>query len=242
MDPSLYHRFFEVEDRHWWFVARQRIVLDLIRRSLGPANGRAALDVGCGTGAFLKELSSDWNAWGTDTSELAIEYAKRRGLTQLASGTLNEFRPPVKAFDLITALDVIEHIEDDVTVLRQMGDQLSADGAIIITVPAHPWLWSSHDEINHHFRRYTRRTLRRAIEAAGLRVEYLSPFNTLLFPLALVQRAIARLTRQLLDDGLTVPAPWLNGTLRSIFAMERHAVGHVGLPFGLSLLAVVRKP
>jgi SAM-dependent methyltransferase len=160
----------------------------------------------------------------------------------LALGTLEGSRFPVENFELITALDVIEHIDDDVTVVRQMGDRLSPRGAIIITVPAHPWLWSSHDEINHHVRRYTRQTLRQAIEAAGLRVEYLSYFNTLLFPLALVQRAFARLTGRRLDDGLTVPAAWLNGTLRWIFALERHAVGRVELPFGLSLLAVVRKP
>ena len=83
MDPTLYHKFFEVEERHWWFVARQRIVLDVIRRSLGAGQGRPALDVGCGTGAFLKELSKEWEGWGTDTSELAVEYAKRRGLERV---------------------------------------------------------------------------------------------------------------------------------------------------------------
>jgi SAM-dependent methyltransferase len=242
MDPSLYHRFFEVEDRHWWFVARQRIVLDVIHRVLGPGNGRPALDVGCGTGAFLKELSGSWNAWGMDTSELAIEYARRRGLTQLVRGTLEAYPHPEHRFDLITALDVIEHIQDDVAVLRQMRDRLTSGGTIIVTVPAHPWLWSAHDEINHHHRRYTRRTLRSSIEAAGLRIEHLGPFNTLLFPLALAQRAVARVTGRLFDDGLTVPSGWLNGTLRSIFELERHAVGQVPLPFGLSLIAVAREP
>lgn len=241
MDPSLYHRFYEVEDRHWWFVARQRIVRDLIRRTLGPGRGRPALDVGCGTGAFLKELSSDWNAWGTDTSELAIEYARRRGLSQLALGTLDDLKAPVDSFELITALDVIEHIEQDVEVLRQMKDRLSPAGTIIVTVPAHPWLWTSHDEINHHHRRYTRKTLAASLTAAGLRIEYLSYFNALLFPLALVQRAIARVTGKLLDDGLTVPAGWLNKSLRTIFAQERHAAGRVRMPFGLSLIAVVRR-
>jgi SAM-dependent methyltransferase len=241
VDPSLYHRFFEVEDRHWWFVARQRIVLDLIGRRSGPGRGRPALDVGCGTGAFLKDLSSRWNAWGIDTSELAIEYARRRGLTQLALGTLEEFRPASGSFDLITALDVIEHIQDDVAVLRQMGERLSPGGMIIVTVPAHPWLWSAHDEINHHHRRYTRHTLADAVSAAGLQLDYLGYFNCLLFPLALVQRAVARLTGKLLDDGLTVPSGWLNASLRSVFALERHAVGRIPLPFGLSLIAVIRK-
>lgn len=241
MDPSLYHRFFEVEDRHWWFVARQRIVREIIRRLLGPGNGRPALDVGCGTGAFLQDLSKEWNAWGIDTSELAIEYARRRGLTRLALGTLEEFPHPGERFDLITALDVIEHIQDDVSVLRQMGGRLAPGGTIIVTVPAHPWLWSAHDEINHHFRRYTRRSLTNSIEGAGLRVDHVSPFNTLLFPLALAQRAVARVTGKLLDDGLTVPSGWLNVSLRSIFELERHAIGRVGLPFGLSLIAVARK-
>jgi SAM-dependent methyltransferase len=241
MDPSLYHRFFEVEERHWWFVARQQIVLDVVRRVLGPGNGRPALDVGCGTGAFLKELSTEWRGWGTDTSDLAVDYAQRRGCERVLRCTLDSFPHPGERFELITALDVIEHIDDDVTVLRQMGGLLTPAGRVVVTVPAYPWLWSKHDDVNHHCRRYTRSTLERSLVAAGLDIEEITYFNTLLFPLALVQRFVAKLTGALLDDGLTVPAGWMNATLKSVFAYERHLVGRVGLPFGLSLMAVARR-
>ncbi len=222
-------------------MARQRIVLDLIRRTLGPGNSRPALDVGCGTAAFLKALSEEWKGWGLDTSELAVEYARRRGLSNVVQGTLDDLPNHEQRFDLITALDVIEHIENDEAVLREMGGRLTNGGSIVITVPAYPWLWSAHDEINHHYRRYTRETLTAAISSAGLRVEYVSYFNTLLFPLALIQRALARLTGRLIDDGLTVPAGWLNRTLQRVFESERHLVGTMSLPFGLSLVAVVRR-
>ena len=241
MDPSLYHRFFEVEDRHWWFAARQRIVLDVIRRSLGPGKGRRALDVGCGTGAFLKELTVEWEGWGTDTSELAIGYAKKRGLDRLSQGTLDALPKEASQFDLLTALDVIEHIADDVAVLRKMAGLLTREGRLIVTVPAYPWLWSRHDEVNHHCRRYTRATLERSLNAAGFAIEHITYFNTFLFPLAVTQRAIAIVTGSLIDDGLTVPPAWLNAALRSLFSCERHVVGRMRMPFGLSLMAVVRK-
>ncbi len=241
MDPTLYHKFFEVEERHWWFVARQRIVLDVIRRSLGAGQGRPALDVGCGTGAFLKELSKEWEGWGTDTSELAVEYAKRRGLERVFRCTLDAFPHVHKRFELITALDVIEHIDDDVAVLRQMGGLLTPAGKIEVTVPAYPWLWSKHDDMNHHCRRYTRHTLQRSLTAAGLHIEHNTYLNTFLFPLALVQRVVANATGALIDDGLIVPAGWMNSTLESVFAFERHLVGHVRMPFGLSLLSVASR-
>lgn len=241
MDPSLYHRFFEVEDLHWWFVARQRIVLDVVHRRLGSGNGRLALDVGCGTGAFLKALSVEWNGWGIDTSELAVEYARRRGLLHIAQRTLEELSLYDPPFELITALDVIEHVQDDVALLREMRARLAPGGTIIVTVPAYPWLWSAHDEINHHFRRYTASTLRASLDAAGLHVEYLSYFNTVLFPLALIQRGIAQITGRLIDDGLTVPAGWINGGLQAVFASERHTVGCLRQPFGLSLIAILKR-
>ncbi|HAV23307.1 MAG: hypothetical protein A2X67_10135 [Ignavibacteria bacterium GWA2_55_11] len=241
MDSSLYHRFFEIEEKHWWFVSRQRIVLDVIRWQFGPGLQRPALDVGCGTGVFLKELSKEWEGWGTDTSELAVEYTKKRGLERVFQCTLDAFPRPEKRFKLITALDVIEHIDDDVEVLQQMLGLLAPDGKIIVTVPAYPWLWSQHDEINHHRRRYTRATLLESLNAAGCHVEHITYMNTLLFPLALVQRGAAKLTGTLVDDGLTVPAPLINDVLEFAFTLERYFVPTISLPFGLSLLAVARK-
>jgi hypothetical protein len=135
---------------------------------------------------------------------------------------------------------VLEHIDDDVASLRRLGALLGDDGRILLTVPAMPFLWSSHDELHHHKRRYTRASLQAATKAAGLRVEHIGYFNALLFPLALAQRMLAKLTgsRQPID---ALPSPTVNGVLRSIFASERHLVGRVRLPVGLSLFAVIRR-
>ena len=237
MDESLYHEFFRVEERHWWFVGRQRIVLELLASCAPERKARTLLDVGCGTGAFLKAASERYQVWGTDVSPLAIEYARKRSLSNLHCGTLDDSPFGDRHFDWLTLLDVIEHVDDDVGLLRQAKQQMAPGGRMIVTVPAHPWLWSRHDDLNHHKRRYTREQLATSLRRAGLRVEKLSAMNSFLFPLALVERLVMRWAGGR-DDPLRVPPQRINQLLAAVFGSERYLLRMMSLPIGLSLVAL----
>ncbi|WP_174280485.1 class I SAM-dependent methyltransferase, partial [Sphingomonas bacterium] len=143
------------------------------------------------------------------------------------------------AYDLIAVLDVVEHIADDVAALAAMRERLAPGGAILITVPAHPWMWSAHDVVNHHHRRYTKATLRAAIAAAGLRPERLAYFNSLLFPLAAGARLAGRLTGREDSDDSPPPGP-VNALFERIFRLERHLVGRVPMGPGVSIVTLAR--
>lgn len=206
-------------------------------KKLGLPAGSRVLDVGCGTGAVLARLSAYCEAYGIDASRQAVEYCRRRGLTNTFECTLDTFPHPEMRFDMITLLDVIEHVDDDRAFLRQAKSLLTKSGRILITVPAYKFLWSSHDVINHHKRRYVRSLLRERMEDAGFEVSYLSYFNTLLFPFALVERMLSRFSHQGMDKTLVVPYSPANSLLKNIFSFERNLLARLSLPFGLSLIA-----
>jgi 2-polyprenyl-3-methyl-5-hydroxy-6-metoxy-1,4-benzoquinol methylase len=239
VEEEHYRKFFEIEERHWWFVARQMIVEDLIQRRCGVPRGADVLDVGCGTGAILKMLSQRYRACGIDASELAIDFCRLRGLTNAVCCTLDSFPNPGLRFDLVTALDVIEHIDDDLGVVRKAAGFLKPGGALLVSVPAYQFLWSAHDERNHHKRRYVKSRLRDVLVQGGLKVEMLSYFNTILFPLALTKRLTDKLLK-LQGDELALRSPILNHLLQRIFAFERIPLRRISFPFGLSLIAVGR--
>ena len=239
MDEILYRKFYEVEDRHWWFRGRQKLVLDALRQWLNLNPQARLLDVGCGTGGTLKFLSDHFDAWGIDSSPLAIDLCHNRGLTQARQLATTELKDQ---FDVITLLDVIEHIEDDAGFLRDCLPLLTTGGAALITGPAFPALWSAHDEVNHHKRRYTPETLRAAIERAGFDVMRMTFFNTLLFPLGVAERALARLRKTNAPSAaLSLPPAPVNRLLERIFSSERFLIRGMKLPFGISLMAAARK-
>lgn len=238
MEDQLYHEFFELEDRHWWFVARRRILRDVIRRDLQLPARSSILDVGCGTGAFLADCSSEFQTAGTDTSPLAVEYCRQRGLRNIVQCTLDAYPHPEERFDLITLLDVIEHVDDDQGLLRNALALLRPSGRLLVTVPAYQFLWSRHDEVNHHKRRYTASRLVSVLRNAGFTVQRTTYLNTFLFPLAAAERIAGRL-RTGRDPGvLSLPPAILNKALLSVFASERHLLRFVSFPFGLSVMAI----
>ncbi len=242
MDEALYRAFAEIEDRHWWFVARRRIVQDVIEHDLQLFPGASILDIGCGTGGMLASLSGRYDVVGTDMSPLAIEHCCRRGLKKVHCGTLADLPFRDRPFDLALLLDVIEHVDDDAALLREAGDLVKPGGAVIVTVPAYPWMWTHHDEANHHRRRYTATTFRSSLTRAGFRIRSLSSYNTILFPLALVQRLAAGFLHSTSVAGLSVPPAPVNAILRMLFASERFFLRFLRFPFGLSLIAVVERP
>jgi len=242
MEEVFYRTVYEIEKTHWWCVARQRIVEDVIDRGIKLPPRARVLDVGCGSGAVLEALSERFEAYGTDTSRLAIDLSHQRGLTNAFCCTLEMFPHPEFRFDLITLLDVIEHVDDDRGVLKEAHRYLKPGGWALVTVPAYEFLWGPHDVVNHHKRRYARPGLRRVLEATGFEVRRLSYFNTILFPAALVAWAAERLLGVGADPRPSVPPAPLNTLLTAVFSSEKYLLRGLALPYGLSILALARRP
>jgi len=240
MEEQVYRTLYAVEKRHWWYAARKEILLRYLEKRLGLPRASRVLDAGCGTGAILEALSARYDAWGSDVAPQAIDFCRERGLTRLHLGTLEEY-PPSAPFDLVTMLDMVEHVGDDRGLLRAAHALLAPGGHLLITVPAFPSLWSRYDEILHHKRRYTRRTLRALVETSGFVIEHMTFLNCLLFPVAWLRRAAARLTGADGTGDLQIPPRPLNAALRATFGAERHVITRGSLPFGLSLLVLARR-
>ncbi len=236
MEKVLYDEMRESETEHWWFQARREILLQIIK-SFVP-KGASVLDVGCGTGFILEKLQHDYDAHGLDHAEVAVNYCHERGLTFVKQGLLGEETFNNKKFHLISFLDVIKHIEDDLAVLLAAKPYLSENGVVMITVPAFEFLWSAHDEIHHHKRRYTKETLTELLQKAGYTMRYISYFNTLLFPMIALVRVIGNLTGRRNASDAKPQSKFVNEMLYRVFESERNLLPNVSLPFGVSLLAV----
>jgi SAM-dependent methyltransferase len=239
MERIVYDRMAELDERHWWYRARREILADLIRRRIKlPANARI-LEIGCGTGHNLMMLKQFGKVDGVEIDPAARAIASSRLGHAVKDSPLPALAGiDARAYDLVAILDVLEHVEQDREALVSIAERLKPGGKILITVPAHPWMWSAHDEVNHHKRRYTRKSLSAVIAAAGLKVEMMSWFNSLLFPLAATARAIGRVTGKS-DSDDSMPPAFVNGILEKLFGIERYALGRVPFPPGVSLVAIV---
>ena len=250
METALYEELFRLEAVHWWCSAKRHIVLSVLQRFLSadknPPAGKNICDVGCGCGMMLLELKRhSYNPVGIDDSDYALEYCKSRGVSALR-GSLPD-APPVMLngkMDAVLLLDVLEHVYDDRSAILAAYQLLRPGGIIICTVPAYPWLWTKRDEFHHHKRRYSMNNFLEMLRCPGGQIILASFMNTFLFPIALAGRLTAKLLpeRKKTTD-LSVPPFGLNKVLKNIFAAERHLLtNRIVLPFGLSLIGVVRKP
>jgi len=228
MSPEAYLDMAGTEDHHWWFQGRRSILGDVIRRLSLPANA-AILEIGSGTGGNLDMLAAHGRVHAVEMDTEACAIARRK------TGGRFDIR-----FDLVCLFDCLEHIGPDVASLQCVRDRLAPGGAVLVSVPANAWMWSQHDVMLHHHRRYSRQTLRKTVESAGLAIERVTYFNTALFPLAVVARMKDRLLHAKMASGTNLPASWLNTSLYRIFSAERWVLPYVDLPFGVSLLAVLR--
>lgn len=240
MEDAHHDTIYATEQNHWWYRVRRCMVHDILRAYGVPRSDAVnILDVGCGTGLLMTELK-EYNIEGIDVSPRAVAFCKERGLTNVTEGSAEHIPRPDNQYDVILALDVIEHIKDDLGSLREMKRVLKPGGYLILFVPAFMFLWSVTDDNSHHFRRYTREELCRKVEQAGLRVARASYFNTILFP------AIAGV--RLLVRALGVPmrtentfASSFNGVFYALFRLESILLRVCNLPFGVSVLVVARK-
>lgn len=242
MDRIVYDRMAAHDSTHWWYRARRDILADYLRRyAVLPVDARV-LEIGCGTGHNLPMLGAFGEVDAIEIDPAARAIASARLGKPVGEAPLPELTGVAPAsYDLIAVLDVVEHIDDDVGALRGMEERLKPGGRILITVPAHQWMWSAHDVVNHHKRRYSKATLGAAIAAAGLAHNGLRYFNALLFPAAVAARAVGRLTGKDDSDDSPPPAP-LNALFERVFGLERHLLGRVPLPPGLSIITLASRP
>ena len=240
MEREIFQRMASHANNHWWFVARRRILQQLIDR-LNLPHGARILEVGCGTGHNIPMLRRFGEVEAVEADAEARVFAQETSGIPVENGLLPELNEVRDGrYDLVALLDVLEHVEEDEAALASIARKLKPGGRILITVPAHPWMWSAHDEVNHHKRRYTRKTLRKAIGDAGLQVEMLSWFNSLLFPLAAAARVAGRVTGNK-DSDDKLPPRALNSLFETIFGWERYALGRLPLPPGVSLVAIASR-
>ncbi len=239
MERIVYDRMAELDTRHWWYRARRDVLASLIARRIAPPAGARILEVGCGTGHNLPMLGTFGTVDAVELDPVAREKASQRLGKPVMDARLPELAGiETGAYDLVASLDVVEHVEDDGAALKALAACLKPGGKLIITVPAFPFLWSAHDVTNHHHRRYTRATLRTAIDKAGLKTEFMGWFNSLLFPLAVADRMWGKMTGREGSDDALPPAP-VNALFETIFGLERYALGALPLPPGVSLAAVL---
>lgn len=243
MQQHTYSIMYAVEGSHWWFAGRRRIIesfLAPICEQMKPDLPRI-LDVGCGTGANLEMLAQFGEAAGVDVSTEALDFCRERGLRNVRQGEAEHLPYEDASFDLVTGLDVVEHLDDDLAGLREMHRVLRPGGRIFLFVPAFMFLWGVQDDISHHRRRYTLSGLQQVVREAGFEVERATYANITFFAPVLLGRLLMRLTgiRPASENNITVAS--LNGILGRILGAESSILRRMNLPLGVSAICVARR-
>ncbi|MDQ3144701.1 MAG: class I SAM-dependent methyltransferase [Pseudomonadota bacterium] len=242
MDRAVFDRMAELDQNHWWFTARRRILSQVIERIVRPPADARILELGCGTGHNLDMLARFGRVEASELDDHARTLASKRLGRPIETAALPDLSMlPAASYDLVALLDVLEHVVDDKGSLAAIFTRLKPGGALLVTVPANPWMWSAHDVAHHHHRRYRKREIAALAREAGYTIELLSPFNSLLFPLIAAVRAIGKLRgKEAANDAM--PSRPVNTALDRIFGLEAGLIGRLPFPFGVSLVAVLRRP
>jgi SAM-dependent methyltransferase len=245
MKRQFAEQYSNLEQWHWWFRGRRRIIENVLHREIGQKLPLRIVSVGCGPADGLPWLGqfTESKGWvvGLDSDPL---HARRLGSgLEYVVGNLKMVPFASGAFDLVLVLDVLEHLEDDILGLREAARLIAPGGLLVVTVPALPSLWGGQDVVSNHYRRYTRRSLLRTFREAGVAEPRINYFNALLFP----PIAVVRWTRRAFGLGLRSRSDFddsrpglMNEVLAGLFALERHCIGRVPIPVGVSLLATAR--
>lgn len=242
METALYSEMAKVEGEHWWFRGRRAVILDVLRRHARP--GGVLLDVGLGTGfnaALFKKMG--FAVEGIESAPEAVAIARRLAPdVRIVEPIFPSATLPPEKYSVIAMLDVLEHLENDAEALRCVARVLKPGGVVLITVPAFMFLWTRHDELAHHYRRYRRGELTAKLRAAGLEPQLLSYYNFFLFPAVVFVRLVTKaLGKQKEGSDFDATPGFLNAPLAWLFGFERFLLRFASLPFGVSLIAVARK-
>lgn len=249
MNTAEYHKMHAMERTYWWFQGRRRIILGTLDRALRglATTGKRPrfLDVGCGTGMMLEDLAARGFAAGLDFSPIALSYCRERHLANLGRADVRHLPVRAGSVDVITALDLIEHIRDDHGLLGEFHRVLRPGGIAVMSVPAHKHLWSAHDVALHHYRRYEKREFRDLVTGAGLApVRYTYTVSSAYYPVVAyrkIKNLFARGNAEPKTDEFPLPRP-VNAALLGLLNCEAGLLERHNLPFGLSLLCVAKKP
>ena len=243
MMQHTYPILYQVEQSHWWHIGRRRILAGFVSDICSRVTDRRPriLDVGCGTGANLLMLSQYGEAEGVDVSEDALAFCRERGLDHVKQGAGEALPYDDNTFDLVTAFDVVEHMDDDLAGLREMFRVLRPGGRALIFVPTFMFLWGLQDDVSNHRRRYRLPELRRVLEQAGFEIERSTYANITFFLPILLIRKLMRLTGIKAETENNINVPAFNGVLGALLGFESTITRYTNLPFGVSGLCVARK-
>lgn len=238
MKAFLYSDLKKQEDIHFWHIAKRRLIVELIKKSL--IKFPKILDIGCGTGRNLEEFNKLGPSWGIDNHKEAVKYCKLRGLKSVKLGRSEKSGFKSLAFDIVTLLDVLEHVTEKATLL-EIRRILRLEGLLIVSVPAYQWLWSKWDHILHHKRRYTKNSLRSKLEQNGFKVIYISyVYSYLVIPALLVRTIKSFFHQDNYSSDFNLSNKLLNSFLLFLFRVERVLSGS-NTPFGTSIVCVAKK-
>jgi 2-polyprenyl-3-methyl-5-hydroxy-6-metoxy-1,4-benzoquinol methylase len=229
--------YADIYRRHWWWRAREEVVIETLRR-LRPAHGsERILDIGCGDGLMFDRLAEFGQVEGVEPETAVLSDRNRERIFPVA---FDENFQPGKRYTIVLMLDVLEHLREADAALRRAVALLDPGGILLITAPAFPVLWTRHDELNHHVRRYTRRTLRELTQNQPLEIVEERYLFQALFPAKLVVRAVEGLLG-LPPRVPSVPPTWLNSAMQTYTRIEERSFRHARAPFGASLLLAARE-
>ncbi|GBD27608.1 putative S-adenosylmethionine-dependent methyltransferase [bacterium HR30] len=245
MEEKFYEEYAQIEAVHWWFEGRRAIFHALLSR-LPLGRSALLLDLGCGTGANLSFLTRYGRVIGLDWGAAAARYSRRRTMLPVLRGDVQSLPFRSGSVDLITAFDLIEHIDDDKACVAEMARVVRPGGFILVTVPAFPWMWGRQDVINHHKRRYRAREFADLFHAAQLQIHRLTYLNTFLFPVIaavrLARRIVPEKNGELVSDFSMTKPGRINQWLGKLFSLEAPLIARVNLPVGVSLLCLAQRP
>jgi SAM-dependent methyltransferase len=231
----------EVENFHWWFVVRRKLLKSILS-SINIQKNTITLDIGCGTGSNLKALvSAGLDVIGLDQSLYALTLVKEKGDYSLITGDINRLPLKTKSIGLIIAMDILEHLDDDSSGIIESFRILSDGGILIVTVPAFKFLWGIQDIVTGHKRRYSRREIMNKLKAAGFDILKSSYFNFFLFFPILIARRIIQLLGLKIRSENEVNSPSLNFIFKAVFSLEPYLLKYFSFPIGVSILCIARK-
>lgn len=249
MEHEHQQRYYELGQSYWWLAGKYRIIADVVRRSLnsdGTGGPTRILDLGCGPGNLLDYLAPHGDTFGSDFSQDALRFCAGRGFRRLFRADFHSLPLRDDSFDLVTCIDVLEHLEDDRRAIAELVRILRPGGLLVVSVPAFMFLWGDHDTIYGHHRRYTTGQIRERFVAAGLRMHRASYFEPLFMLPLLLYRNLKKVFGkkgglEQRDDFVRLPSP-VNAALCQLIAAERFPLRYLSFPFGVTLLAVASKP